>query len=130
MTNECLLLRKEVKSLSIKLHREPNKCALRQTFSSCRKEYNRMRKKLRANYFYSLTAKVNSLNPKHSKSFWNAVKESRSQEKNMTTPISIDEWVNHCKSLLQMNGETFDKFAETETQFHNETPLDFPFTCK
>lgn len=45
MTNDCLLLRKEVKSLSIKLHREPNNCALRQTFSSCRKEYNRMRKK-------------------------------------------------------------------------------------
>lgn len=48
----------------------------------------------------------------------------------MTTPISIDEWVNHYKSLLQMNGEQFDKLAETETQFHNETPLDFPFTCK
>jgi len=89
-----------------------------------------MRKKLRANYFCSLTEKVNSLNPKHSKSFWNAVKESSSQEKNMTTPISIDEWVNHYKSLLQMNGEKFDKLAETETQFHNETPLDFPFTCK
>jgi hypothetical protein len=45
-------------------------------------------------------------------------------------PISIDEWVNHYKSLLQMNGEQFDKLAETETQFHNDTPLDFPFTCK
>ena len=101
MSGDCLLLRKEVKQLSIKLHKDSNNCVLRQTFASHRKEYNKLRKNLRNNYFSSLVNKVNSLNPKHSKSFWNALKDTTPSKINPAIPISSDEWVNYSKSLLQ-----------------------------
>jgi len=45
MSNNCLLLRKEVRSLGNRLAKEPNSNALRLTFCNCRREFNKLKNK-------------------------------------------------------------------------------------
>ena len=128
MSGDCLLLRKEVKQLSIKLHKDSNNCVLRQTFASHRKKYNKLRKNVRNNYFSLLVNKVNSPNPKHSKSLWNVLKDTTSSKINPAIPLSSDEWVNYSKSLLQSKGDNYDKLTDEEL-LDTQIPIDLPFTC-
>ena len=86
MTQDCLSLKREVTSLSKKLTRDPDNYNLRQTFSSCRSRYNKMIKRLRANHFHSLADKINALNPKISKEFWNSIKDVQKDDR-PATPI-------------------------------------------
>ena len=58
MSIDCLLLRKEVRSLGSKLSKDPHNNALRQTFCNCRREYNKLKKKLKRDFFQTLVKTV------------------------------------------------------------------------
>jgi hypothetical protein len=58
MSNDCLLLRKEVHSLGNRLAKEPNNNALQLTFCNCRRE-------LKKGFFESLIQQI--------KDFWNNI---------------------------------------------------------
>jgi hypothetical protein len=73
LSYDCLLLRKEIRTLDNKLAKEPHDNALRLTFSNCRREYNRLKNKLKRDYFKIFLEQVNELNPKNTKEFWNSI---------------------------------------------------------
>ena len=69
MSNECLLLRKEVCSLGNRLAKEPNNNALRLTFCNCRREFNKLKNKLKKGFFESSIQQINDVDPKNTKFF-------------------------------------------------------------
>jgi hypothetical protein len=50
MSHDCLRLRTEVRFIGKKLQRKQNNSFLRQTFSTCKREYNMLKKKLKSNF--------------------------------------------------------------------------------
>ena len=70
VTKDCLLLRKEVRNLGKKVHKYPNNCELRHAFTNCRKEYNKLRKYLKSNFYNGIAEEINSLSPQNSKNFY------------------------------------------------------------
>ena len=69
MSNDCLLLRKEVRSLGNRLAKEPNNNALRLTFCNCRREFNKLKNKLKKGFFESSIQQINDVDPKNTKFF-------------------------------------------------------------
>lgn len=51
MSNDWLLLRREVRTLGNRLAKDPNNNALRLTFCNCRREYNKLKNKLKKDSF-------------------------------------------------------------------------------
>ena len=64
MSSNCLLLRMKVRSIGKKLR-------IKHTFSNCIKEYNKLRKNLKKQFYNSFVNKINELYPDDSKSFGN-----------------------------------------------------------
>ncbi|CAC5361856.1 unnamed protein product [Mytilus coruscus] len=91
MSNNCLLLRKEVRSLGNRLAKAPNNNALRLTYCSCKREYNKLKNKLKKDFFQSLIKQINDINPKNTKEFWGKYLDT-----NSTSAVNLhDQKVNH-----------------------------------
>lgn len=99
MTTDCLLLKKEDIIIK-KLSKDPYNCNLRQTFSNYRSRYNKMRKKLRANHFHTLSKQINSFNPKKSKEFWSSINNYKTKDCS-DTPVELTDCVLHYKQLFR-----------------------------
>jgi hypothetical protein len=68
MSSNCLLLRREVRSLGKKLQKDPKNVWIKHTFSNCVKEY-KLRKNLKKQFYNSIVNKINELHRNDSKSF-------------------------------------------------------------
>ena len=72
MSSNCLLLRREVRSLVKKLQKDPKNVWIKHTFSNCVKKYNKLRKNLKQQFYNSFVNKINELHPNYSiKAFGN-----------------------------------------------------------
>ena len=69
MSNDGLLLRKEVRSLACRLVKDPNNNSLRLTFCNCRREFNKFKNKLKKDFFNSIIQQIEDVNPKTVKNF-------------------------------------------------------------
>ncbi|VDI49051.1 Hypothetical predicted protein [Mytilus galloprovincialis] len=128
MSNDCLLLRKEVRSLGKRLQKDKNNANLRQTYSNCVKHYNKQKKSLKAEFYRTFISKLNSLEHKDSKSFWKSINDLKNNHQQAPSPLSKQEWVEHYKSLLNSRSE-LNFPDDLETSKDNHCSLDYPFTC-
>ncbi|VDI83517.1 Hypothetical predicted protein [Mytilus galloprovincialis] len=128
MSNDCLLLRKEVRSLGKRLQKDKNNANLRQTYSNCVKHYNKQKKSLKAEFYRTFISKLNSLEHKDSKSFWKSINDLKNNHQQAPSPLSKQEWVEHYKSLLNSDSE-LNFPDDLETSKDNHCSLDYPFTC-
>lgn len=69
MSNDGLLLRKEVRSLTCRLAKDPNNNSLRLTFCNCGREINKFKNKLKKDLFDSIIQQIEDVNPQNSKEF-------------------------------------------------------------
>jgi hypothetical protein len=63
MSNDGLMLRKELRSLACRLAKNPNNNPLRLTFCNCRREFNKLRNKLKKDFFNSIIQQIEEVNP-------------------------------------------------------------------
>ena len=99
MSNECLRLRREVRSLSKRGLKGPNNNSLIHVVCACKKVFNKVRKKLRQNSFNSLIYSVNETHTKYSRQFWNNLKKAKSKDTENESPILESEFKNHYEQL-------------------------------
>ena len=100
MSNDCLLLRKEVHSLGNRLAKEPNNNALWLTFCNCRREFNKLKNKLKKGFFESLIQQINDVDPKNTKDFWNNINNYKKKNNICDSSISSKQLQNHWEKLL------------------------------
>ncbi|CAG2240208.1 unnamed protein product [Mytilus edulis] len=133
MSNDCLLLRKEVRSLGNRLAKAPNNNALRLTYCNCKREYNKLKNKLKKDFFHSLIKQINEINPKNTKEFWGSINNYKKKNNNCEPAISAKEWEIHYKNLLaSSNNDKTDtnQNIENKNQNFSNTSLNVPITCK
>ena len=58
MSNDGLMLRKKLRSLACRLTKDPNNKPLRLTFCNCRREFNKLRNKLKKDFFNSIIQQI------------------------------------------------------------------------
>ena len=135
MSNDCLLLRKEVHSLGNRLAKETNNNALWLTFCNCRREFNKLKNKLKKGFFESLIQQINDVDPKNTKVFWNNINKYKKKNNTCDSSISSKQLQNHYTKLL-VNEEDDDskivhgKIEESDISQNEDYILDAPFTCK
>ena len=129
MLNDGLMLRKELRSLACRLAKNPNNNPLRLTFCNCRREFNKLRNKLKKDFFNSIIQQIEEVNPSSSKEFWNQINKYKKNDTKVDPVIPIKHWEKHYKALL-----TTDKIDECQMKSENSSPeicnLDVSFTCK
>ena len=132
MSNDCLLLIKEVHSLGYRLAKEPKNNALWLTFCNCRREFNKLKNKLKKGFFESLIQQINDVDPKNTKDFWNNINNYKKKNNICDSSISSKQLQNHYKKLL-VNEEDDDskivhgKIEESDISQNEDYILDAPF---
>ena len=129
MSCDCLRLRTEVRPIDKRLQREQSNPFLRQTFSTCKREYNMLKKKLKSNFFKSFMNKINDLDQKDSKSFWKSINSLRHSKNKSVNPISATKWVEHYNVYWQTPVD-FSLSSDVEETKDDWCSLDYPFNCK
>ena len=118
-----------------RLTKEPNNNALRLTLCNCRREFNKLKNKLKIWFFESLIQQINDLDPKNTKDFWNNINEYKKKNNTCDSGISLKQLQNDCEKLL-VNEEDDDskiaqgKIEESDISQNEDYILDAPFTCK
>jgi hypothetical protein len=131
MSCDCLRLRTEVRPIGKRLQREQSNPFLRQTFSTCKREYNMLKKKLKSNFFKSFMNKINDLDQKDSKSFWKSINSLRHSKNKSVNPISATKWVEHYKFLLtDPSSFNFSLFSDVEETKDDLCSLDYTFNLQ
>ncbi|KAK3102147.1 hypothetical protein FSP39_009168 [Pinctada imbricata] len=133
ITHDINRLRKEVRSLGKKLHDEPNNCFTLASYCKAKREFNKLRKKLRKDYYEAITGQINNLDSKSANEFWKLINKHKSSSTN--TDVNPTEgmklFVDHYKSLLndkEVSPNNADELLPLNID--NNKPLDFPFTHK
>lgn len=129
MSNNCLMLRREVRSLGKKLQKDPKNIWIRNAYHTSVREYNKLKKQLKNNFFSSLIDNINEIDPNNSKQFWSSLKKIKKDKTESLNSITESEWVEHYKSLLTNNQSPLNKEDSAEGKEQIPTPLDYPFTC-
>lgn len=75
MSNDCLLLRREVRSLGKKLQKDPTNLWTRHTYTNCVREYNKLKKSLKKQFYHTFIDEINHIDPKNSKKYWQSLKK-------------------------------------------------------
>jgi len=109
-----------------KLAKEPHNNALRLTFSNCRREYNRLKNKLKRDYFKMFLEHVSELNPKNTKEFWKSINNIKKRETPQESPTSMKDF-----NSLFINDNSDNLNSDCLENMDNDaSPLNIPFTCK
>jgi hypothetical protein len=101
MSNNCLLLRRELRSLGKKLQKDPKNIWTRITYCNCVREYNKLKKHLKHQFFSAFIDEINNIAPRDSKQFWQSLKKIKKRQTVSSNSISESEWVEYYKSLLK-----------------------------
>lgn len=127
----CLFLKRELNNISKKLQKFPDDYHLKSTYHRFRKEYKKMLKDTKHNYFKSIVNTLDTLQEKDPKMFWKTLDNLRQDVKNQENPISISAWVEYLKQLYtdNVNDSSFTLLNLEEDSINNKD-LDFAFTCK
>ena len=120
-------MRQEIRSLGKRLQKDPMNTFLRHTYSIHVKQYNRLKKSLKSAFYKTFIDKINTLDHKEGKSFWNSINSLKNNNNKSPSPISMGGWVDQYKSLLNTNleGNTPSDLENTKENF---CQLDYPFT--
>jgi hypothetical protein len=129
MSNNCLLLRKELRSLGKKLQKDPKNIWTRITYCDCVQEYNKLKKHLKHQFFSSFIDEINNIAPRDSKQFWQSLKKIKKRQTVSSNSITEFEWVEYYKSLLNNNSSDLTRAEPTLETAQTPSPLDFPFNC-
>ena len=98
-------MRQEIRSLGKRLQKDPTNTFLRHTYSIHVKQYNRLKKSLKSAFYKTFIDKINTLDHKEGTSFWNSINSPKNNNNKYPSTISMEEWVDHYKSLLNTNLE-------------------------
>jgi hypothetical protein len=98
-------MRQEIRSLGKRLQKDPMNTFLRHTYSIHVKQYNRLKKSLKSAFYKTFIDKINTLDHKEGTSFWNSINSPKNNNNKYPSTISMEEWVDHYKSLLNTNLE-------------------------
>ena len=96
-------------------------------------DYNKLRKKKRAEYIKKITSQLEDTRNNNPKLFWKTLNDMKSPNKQTCNVKSISEWTDYFEQLYKPNDNevNFDEeiasFLSDESASHD---LDFPFTCK
>ena len=112
-------MRQEIRSLGKRLQNDPMNTFLRHTYSIHVKQYNRLKKSLKSAFYKTFIDKINTFNRKEGKSFWNSINSLKNNNNKSPSPLSLEEWVDHYKSLLNTNLErnTHSDLENTKENF-------------
>ena len=95
-----------------RLTKEPNNNALRLTLCNCRREFNKLKNKLKIWFFESLIQQINDLDPKNTKDFWNNINEYKKKNNTCDSGISLKQLQNDCEKLLVNEEDDDSKIAQ------------------
>jgi hypothetical protein len=129
MSNNCLLLRREMRSLGKKLKKDPKNIWTRITYCNCVRDYNKLKKHLKHQFFSSFIDEINNIAPRDSKQFWQSLKKIKKRQTVSSNSITEFEWVEYYKSLLDNNSSDLTRDEPTLGTAQTPSPLDFPFNC-
>jgi hypothetical protein len=109
----------EIISLGKRLQKDSKNTFLRHTYSIHVKQYNRLKKSLKSAFYKTFIDKINTLDHKEGKSFWNSINSIKNNNNKYPSPISMGEWVDYYKSLLNTNleGNTHSDLENTKENF-------------
>lgn len=130
MSNDGLLLRKELRSLANRLAKDPKNNALRLTFCNCRREYNKLRNKLKKDFFNSIIKDIDEINPKNTKDFWKSINKYKKKENVADPIIPIKSWEDHYKNLLISEENNSECKITLDQLTPDQDILNIPFSCK
>ena len=135
MSNNCIILRREVRKLGKKLLKFPKNPDIRQSFAAHKREYNKLRKGLRNAHFLSLSNKINCISPKNSKEFWKNLNECKARDgfsPESASSLGIGDFVKHYKNLLCKEDNSYEMYNDEINKLMKESPspLDYPFTYR
>jgi len=80
MSNNCRLLRRELRSLGKKLQKDPQNIWTRITYCNCVREYIKLKKHLKHQFFSSFIDEINNIAPRDSKQFWQLLKKIKKRQ--------------------------------------------------
>ena len=129
LSNDLRLIRKEVRNLGRKVRDNPKNCFLLHSFSCAKSKFNRLRKKLKHEYYINMADKIDNLNCQNSNELWKILKESKTKVSSNTSSPPMGDFVNHYKSLLCSKKDNSMFLTAENEEIERLTPLDYPFTC-
>lgn len=65
MSNDCLLLRSEVPSLTKKLQKDPTNLWTRHTYINCPLEHSKLKRSLKKPLYHTFIDEINHIDPKN-----------------------------------------------------------------
>jgi hypothetical protein len=129
MSNNCLLLRRELRSLGKKLQKDHKNIWTRITYCNCVREYNKLKKHLKHQLFSSFIFEINNIAPRDSKQFWQSLRKIKKRQTVSSNSISESEWVEYYKSLLDNYSSDLTRAEPNLGTAQAPSSLDFPFNC-
>ncbi len=97
--NECLSLRREVRSLGRAIHRNPYCKNLRIKFLAESKRYKKLIKKKEKEVHNELYTKLCTIESNNPKEFWQIIDKLKTTKPNLADDISPEEWIKHFQTL-------------------------------
>jgi hypothetical protein len=119
----CHNLKRNLSNIGKLLSKDPNNIFIRHLFFAKRKEYKRMVKKQKRQFYNSLLNKIEMLsdNPKE---FWKLVNDIKTRKSCTSNEISSSEWFDYFKNLNKINFNT--EKSSTEAQIVRISTLGQP----
>ncbi|CAB4002774.1 Hypothetical predicted protein, partial [Paramuricea clavata] len=101
--NNCYRLKKELRNLGKLLSKQPNNPFVRHLFFTKKKEYKKLTRKLKRNFYSNILDKIKILADSNPKAFWNLVNSIKSNRTSGSNEISPVEWFNYFHDLNKTN---------------------------
>lgn len=126
---ECRTFKRELNNLGNRLQQHPNNYDIRTSFHRLRREYKKLLKSTRHNFFKEVVDKLHSLHEDNPKLFWKTIDNLKKNKDKEEIPIPLSEMSEYLKKLYKENNEDLD-ISRLETNNINNIDLDFAFNCK
>ena len=86
--------------------------------------YNRLKNKLKRDYFKMFLEQVNELNPKNTKEYWNSINNFKKWETPQESPISMKDWPKDHFKFLFINDNSDNLISDILENVDNDaSPL-------
>ena len=129
MSNDLHSLKREVRRIGRKLQNDPKNCDLLQSYARAKRNFNKLKKTLKHEFFKGMADKIDNLNKENSRDFWKILKNNKTTANSSSNPPSIQTFVDHYKNLLCTKKDNSYELYE-KSEIDKLQPLDFPFTCR
>ena len=125
MSNDITLLKREVRKLGRRIQINPKNCNLLHAFANAKREFNRMKKKLKHEFYKTITDNIDNLNQNNSRNFWKVLNKNKIKQNSNSSIPGLQTFVNHYQNLLCSKGNNSCEHA-VKSEIQKLTPLDYP----